>query len=110
MQPNRFKHVFGYTYCHMFTQPDFLLKIINTINEGVVVYRLDGTIVSFNKQAPLILELTPDQLYQRVPMDSEWCPLDQNSEPLPYEQLPTTITRNTGKPVKNSIVGLLTGK
>jgi PAS domain S-box-containing protein len=90
----------------MFSDIHLLQIIIDTIEEGVLVTDHDGKIVGFNKQVTDILSLNGDDALGIINGEIKCKYLSPSGETLPFEEYPSTITRTTGKPLKNQILGI----
>ncbi|MBC7915530.1 MAG: PAS domain S-box protein [Pyrinomonadaceae bacterium] len=90
----------------MFSDPNLLKQVLDTIDEGVLVTNSDGVIVGFNHQIISILELGGDEVIEILAGKNKCTYVHENGAPLSIEQLPSSITRSTKQPVKNRIIGV----
>ncbi len=88
--------------------PELVLQnLFETMSLGVVYQDADGIIMSANPAAERLLGLTLDQLRGRTSADPRWRALDVNGADLPSDQHPSMIALNTGKIVRNMIMGIV---
>jgi PAS domain S-box-containing protein len=92
----------------MLPNTELLQKILDTIEEGVLISNKDGVIVGFNRQAKEILGLSENQLLGKTLVHPNWQQVSASGEPMSVEELPSSITRATGEIVKDFIMGLKT--
>jgi len=90
----------------MFSTIELLHKILDTIEEGVLVTTTDGLIVGFNKQAPEILGLSGKLILGQELVHPNWKQVRITNDPMPYEELPSVVTARTGQARKDIVVGL----
>lgn len=90
----------------MFLNTEFLKKVLDTIEEGVLVSDEEGKIVGFNRRAIEILGITEDYPLGKNLIHPNWRQINVKGEPLALDQLPSSVTRSTGKVQKDFIVGL----
>jgi two-component system, cell cycle sensor histidine kinase and response regulator CckA len=81
-------------------------SVIRAMSEGVVVHAADGSIRMANPSAEHILGVTVDQMTGRSPLDPRWQLVRSDGSPLPPDEIPSEITRRTGIPCKNHVVGV----
>lgn len=81
-------------------------SVLRAMSEGVVVHAADGSIDFANPAAERALGLTLQQMMGRAAVDTRWQLLDENDEPLDHSQIPSEITRATGKPCDRVAVGV----
>ncbi len=74
--------------------------------QGVFYQRADGTLIDFNKATLEMFGLTSEQFLGRTSLDPEWKVISEDGTILPGNKHPSMIALQTGKPVKNSIVGV----
>lgn len=79
------------------------------MSEGVVVHAGDGCIRFANQAATAALGLTDEQLRGRDPTDPGWGLVKADGTPLDPSEIPSEITRNTGKPLRERRVGVRSG-
>src|ERR687889_284898 len=78
-------------------------SILDSLQDGVVVYDEDDRIVFFNPAAAEILGVSQESLATGV---RTWEPLDAEGRPLEDEERPVAITARTGEPCVGIDVGL----
>src|SRR5918995_3405766 len=77
-------------------------SILDSLQDGVVVYDEDDRIVFFNPAAMEILGVTREQLGTGM---RTWEPLDAEGRPVDSEQRPVAITARTGEPCVGVDIG-----
>ena len=80
--------------------------LYEAVSSGVVVQDREGKIVEANSMACEILGLTIDQMQGRTSMDPRWHAVHEDGSPFPGSEHPAMITLRTGKPVRNTIMGV----
>lgn len=80
--------------------------ILRAMAEGVALHAEGGEILFANPAAQEILGLTLDQLLGRHPMHPDWRLTDSRGQPLSPSAIPSEITRRTGRPQRNVILGV----
>lgn len=83
--------------------------VVNSLNEGIVIYDSSGSIVAANDAAERILGLSRDQIIGRSPLDPGWQALRENREPFPAEEQPGAVTVRSGMPLRDVIMGVRKG-
>src|SRR3954469_21978260 len=78
-------------------------SILDSLQDGVVVYDEDDRIVFFNPAATEILGVSSEQLGTGR---RTWEPLDEEGRPLDPDQRPVAITARTGEPCVGADIGL----
>lgn len=73
---------------------------------GVVYQGVDGKILDANPAACDVLGLSLDQIRGRTSMDSRWKSIHENGADFSGETHPAMIALKTGKPVRNTIMGV----
>jgi PAS domain S-box-containing protein len=81
-------------------------KMLNTMNEGVIIYDSNGKIVKANKRAADILGLEYEELLKRKPLEVQIIAKDTHEESFQAMSCPSTVTYYEGKPVYNKIFSL----
>ncbi len=92
-----------------FSDLSFLQSLIDALQEGVVLQNREGKIISFNKKACTILNLSPDQLLGRTSYDPQWEAIHLDGSPARGHTHPIAITLRTGEPMYDVIMGVKTG-
>ncbi|HXG11244.1 MAG TPA: PAS domain S-box protein [Gemmataceae bacterium] len=83
-----------------------LRAVIETMAEGLVVQNPAGIIVECNPAAGAILGLPGERLRGRSLLSPEWHYLREDGTPLPAEEHPVRISMETGRPVRNVVLGI----
>ena len=86
-------------------QRERLALIFNTVSQGVILIDTNGLIVESNPAAARILGLSTDQLHARQTVDARWGNITLSGAPMAHQDLPTSITLQTGEPVTNNVHG-----
>jgi len=81
--------------------------LFETMAQGVVYHAADGKIINANPAAQRILGLTLDQIQGRNSLDSSWNAIHEDGSPYPEETHPAMVALQTGKPVFNSVMGVI---
>ena len=79
-------------------------SVIRAMSEGVVVHEQDSSIRVCNPAAERILGLSVEQMSGRTPLDPRWKLLLPDGNPPQADQIPSEVTRKTGKPVKDFLL------
>ncbi len=80
--------------------------LFERMHQGVVYQRADGRIISANPAAQKILGLTLDQMNGRTSMDPDWKALKPDGSELPGPQHPSMVALETGRPVRQFVMGV----
>jgi diguanylate cyclase (GGDEF)-like protein/PAS domain S-box-containing protein len=83
-----------------------LAIVFGALHEGVVVHDSTGRIIASNPSAQRILGLTGDQLAGVSALDPRWRAIGEDGLDFRMEAHPSAIARNTGKPVRNVMMGV----
>lgn len=81
-------------------------SVLRAMREGVVVHEPNGAIRFANPGAERILGLTRDQLFGVEAIDPRWALVDVDGRPLAPDAIPSEITRTTGVPCKDVLLGV----
>lgn len=81
-------------------------NLYETMVQGVVYQNADGEIISANNAAQKILGLTIDQMQGRSSFDPRWKSIHEDGSDFHGDEHPAIIALNTGKEVKNVIMGV----
>ncbi len=81
-------------------------SVLRAMAEGVALHNSDGSIEFANPAAERILGLSLQQLRGLEAVDSQWALLQPDGSPLPPDQIPSEITRLTGKPCSQRLLGV----
>ncbi len=80
--------------------------LFENMTQGVVYHQNNGEIVYANDSAAKILAMTKDQLIGKTSLDPRWKSIHEDGSDYPGNTHPVMITLNTGKPVRNAIMGV----
>jgi PAS domain S-box-containing protein len=83
--------------------------VLSSMSEGVAVHAPDGSILFANPAAERILGLTLQQMQGQHPVEPAWRLTDTNRVPLPSERIPSEVTRRSGVPQRNVLLGVARG-
>ena len=83
-----------------------LSDVFRSMAEGLVVHDASGRIIECNTAAEGILGLTRDQLLGLSEFNPRWQILREDGTPCPPEQVPSSITRLTGRSQRGDILGV----
>jgi len=86
------------------------VSAISTLEEGFVIHDLSDKLLTANQAAADILGLTMNQLIGKSARDSRWKALHEDSSPFNPEEFPSVYTGKTGKPLKDVIMNIHSGK
>ena len=81
-------------------------KLFETMAQGVVYQDRQGRIFSVNPAAERILGVTMEQLQGRTSVDPRWHAVHEDGSEFPGEQHPSMKALETGKEIKNVIMGV----
>ncbi len=81
-------------------------KILESMEEGLVIHDQNGKITQFNTAALKILEMSQDQILGKTSDDSAWKAIKENGEPFPGIEHPAMVALTTGQIVQHVIMGL----
>ncbi|HEY0056676.1 MAG TPA: PAS domain S-box protein, partial [Pedobacter sp.] len=90
----------------MISNINLLQKILNTIEEGVLVTDNQGKITAFNQRAAKILEIKDHEILNQNLIHPKFQQITVKGKPLKLEELPSSLTRSTGKVIKDFTMGL----
>jgi PAS domain S-box-containing protein len=80
--------------------------LLNLMSDGVMLWGPEGRIIAANPAAETLLGLTPDQLYGKAPMPSDWGVVRTDGSRCEADDLPAIITLTTGVPQRDQILGV----
>ncbi len=83
--------------------------VIRAMAEGVTVLGEGGQILTANPAALSILGLSLEQMQGLRVADPHWAMTREDGTPLPYDEAPYEVTRRTGEPCLNRIIGVQRG-
>jgi len=91
---------------HKIENIEFLRKIIDNINEAVVIHDNRNSIILFNRKTEILLGLTKDQLLGKTSFDPHWKVIKIDGTDFTADEHPAVITNRTGNSCKNVIMGV----
>lgn len=80
--------------------------LVNTLFDGVIMFRADGTVGACNKRASEILGLSEDELMKKATTQGPWKAIREDGSEFPLEKFPAMMTLQTGLAQRNTIMGL----
>lgn len=80
---------------------------VQSLDDGVVIHALDGSIIDFNKRALEILGLSRNQLIGKTPIDPIWKFVDEDEKPLLQEKYPINLILAHHKPINYLRIGVV---
>ena len=80
--------------------------IVNTMAEGVALHGPDGAIIATNPAAEAILGQSEDQILGRDSTDPGWRAIRPDGAAFPGEEHPAMISLQTGRTVRDVVMGL----
>ena len=81
-------------------------SIVTAMSEGVVMQDAAGRIIACNDSAERILGLTRDQMMGLTSLDPRWQAVHEDGSPSTGDEHPIVITRQTGQPQYNVVLGV----
>jgi len=81
-------------------------SVVSVLAEGVMLVDREGTFVTFNESAALILGCTSEFLKAHRLDQINWDTIRTDGSRLPFEDYPVAITFRTGQPVTDSVMGV----
>ena len=81
--------------------------LFETIDIGVIYQDTEHNILSVNAAAERILGFKSHQMQEQIYLDIPWMAVKEDGTDLPGENHPTTTALQTGKPVKNMVMGIM---
>lgn len=83
--------------------------VFDSLSEGLVVQDNNGHIVDWNPAAERLLGMSAGELGGLTALDPRWAAVDEDGNPLPGDDHPSSRTRRTGEPVVDEIMGVNRG-
>ncbi len=80
--------------------------LFENMAQGVFYQRADGVLFDYNKAALEMFGLTSDQFIGKTSYDQQWKVINTNGTDLPGDKHPSMVALQTGKPVRDNIVGV----
>ena len=81
-------------------------SVVNSMAEGVVFQRADGTITSVNAAAEQIQGRRSDQMIGHTSADPQWGAIREDGTPFPGDQHPAMVALRTGELQSGVIMGI----
>jgi PAS domain S-box-containing protein len=81
-------------------------SIVAAISEGIVMQDAQGRIITCNQSAERILGLSHDQMMGLTSFDPRWQAVHEDGSPTTGDDHPIVITRLTGQPQSNVVLGV----
>ncbi|TYB83440.1 MAG: PAS domain S-box protein [Kosmotoga sp.] len=79
--------------------------VFNTLNEGVILQKNTGEILSFNNNAEKILGVKKEDIVGKSSTDYDWQMIEEDGSDFPPEKHPSIRTLETGEPCKDIVMG-----
>ncbi|GAB4344068.1 MAG: hypothetical protein Kow0037_32520 [Calditrichia bacterium] len=89
------------------TSPDFLEKLYETMNEGLIFINQDGIIEYSNPAGQRILKLTKSEFEGRTIYKSDWQVIRTDGSPMPEEEWPVIIALRKKRVAGGVVMGIL---
>ncbi|MDP2957862.1 MAG: PAS domain S-box protein [Longimicrobiales bacterium] len=86
-----------------------LRSLYESEHVGVGVISATGELLHVNDRAAEILDLPPDRVLGTTASDSLWEMVDEKGDPVAREDRPAQVTLRTGQPIRNALLGLVSG-
>lgn len=80
--------------------------MIEDLDVGVILQDPDDRILVSNSTAQAILGLPDEQLREMTSRDPRWRLMQEDGSDYPHELVPSVVAARTGKPVRNTIIGV----
>ena len=80
--------------------------LFRNMAQGVFYQSADGVLFDYNDTALEMFGLTPDQFIGKTSLDPQWKVIKEDGTELPGDRHPSMIALQTGKPVRDFIVGV----
>ncbi|MEI6765618.1 MAG: PAS domain S-box protein [Bacteroidota bacterium] len=81
-------------------------NVLSTLNDGVIIFAPDSTVISINNQAAKIFGVTEQNMVGKLMADSEWNMFFKDGRPIPLEESPYAIALMTKEPIVNQVIGV----
>jgi PAS domain S-box-containing protein len=89
----------------LFTNAEFM-RFTNSLHEGIVCLDTSGKLIFCNNAAEKILNLTKEELINRIVTDPHWYCIHEDGSNFPVEARPSALTLKTGQPHYNIVMGV----
>lgn len=83
--------------------------VVRAMSEGVVVHDPSGAILQANPAAERILGISLAQMRGTTPLDPDWTLFLPDGKRATPDDIPSEITRRTGRPCRNVVLGVRRG-
>ncbi len=90
----------------LYEQEQKLRALVNNVPVGILLHDAGSEILMSNRMAQELLGLPPDELQGRTCSHPNWDIVDEQYQPIPNNELPTTQAIVAGQPVENVVVGV----
>ncbi len=80
--------------------------LLNNLSTAIVIHGPDTRIIFNNPRASQLLGLTPDQMYGRTAIGSNWHFVMEDGSVMPEEKYPVNQVLSTFHPLTGSIIGI----
>jgi PAS domain S-box-containing protein len=91
------------------TAEELYRTVVRAMSEGVVVHGANGAILQANPAAERILGLSLAQMRGTTPLDPDWALFLPDGRPAAPEEIPSEITRRTGRACRSVVLGVRRG-
>ncbi|TVP59444.1 MAG: PAS domain S-box protein [Nodularia sp. (in: Bacteria)] len=81
-------------------------SVVASMQEGIVLQKADGSIVTCNASAERILGRSLEQMLTHTFDDPRWKTIKEDGSHFPSEMYPAMVTFRTGQPCSNVVMGL----
>lgn len=81
-------------------------SVVAALHEGVVVQRMDGTVITCNASAARLLGLTEQELSEKGLGGVRSTAIREDGREIPPDQRPGAVTLRTGKAISDAVMGL----
>ena len=83
------------------------IRLLDSLNEGVVLLDPDGRIVIWNKSAEIIFGLRAEEVMGHDFLDVQWPTIRPDGSWMTAQDHPGMVTLRTGEPCREVLVGVL---
>jgi PAS domain S-box-containing protein len=98
-----------YTDAELRESEERFRAVVNSANEGILVYDRRLNVTEVNAAAERILGLTPAELIGKPGFTSQLPCVREDGTPLPAEERPTKVTLRAGQSLKGQVIGIKRG-
>ncbi|MEC4892266.1 MAG: PAS domain-containing protein [Oscillatoria sp. PMC 1051.18] len=81
-------------------------SVLSAMSDGIIVQDTEGLILECNTSAERILGLTGEQIMGMKTLSAGGTAIAEDGSPLSEAEQPLTVTRKTGKPITNAVMGI----